>query len=369
MRINTFLHAFAKQYLALSFVLTVFSVGCGQQQLVPPPPRPALVMVINSTADINHSVLVGEVRPRYESVQSFRISGKIIERKAETGDLVKKGQLLARLDHADTQLNAAAALAEVKSAEASQTLAAAEAARYRDLAKKNFVSRTALDTKEAELANANARLKEAKARADVASNQAHYTHLNADRDGVITLIRAEPGQVVEPGNPIAQIADTSHIDIVVAVPESQISSVHINDKVAIKLWAESAVIYPGIIREIAPVADISTRTFNTRITVTQTDMRLKLGMTAKVKLMSKGDTQASGILIPSAALTEIKGVKTVWVIDQQNKAQPRNVSAGPFTEYGVLITNGLASGEKIAIAGVHTLIKDQPVTPILAGMP
>ncbi|MBM4206605.1 MAG: efflux RND transporter periplasmic adaptor subunit [Gammaproteobacteria bacterium] len=359
----------AKQYLIWGLATAVIFTGCDRQQPSPPPPRPALVMVVTSTSDINNRVLVGEVRPRYESVQSFRINGKIIERKVETGSLVKKGQLLARLDPADTQLSAAAALAEVKSTEASQTLAFAEATRYRNLAKKNFVSRTALDTKEAELANANARLKEARARADVAINQAHYTDLNADRDGVITAIRAEPGQVVEAGESIAQIADTGHIDILVAVPESQISSVRVNDKVAIKLWAENHVIYPGVIREISPAADASTRTFNTRITVTQADTGLKLGMTAKVKLTATDESENVGILIPNSALTEINGTKTVWIIDQQNKAEPRTVSAGSFTENGVLITDGLTSGEKIAIAGVHTLIKDQPVTPVPAETP
>lgn len=59
----------------------------------------------------------------------------------------------------------------------------------------------------------------------------------------------------------------------------------------------------------------------------------------------------------------------VWVIDANNKAQPREVVAGQFREDGVLIASGLQAGEKIAIAGVHTLIKGQLVKPILEAKP
>jgi hypothetical protein len=57
------------------------------------------------------------------------------------------------------------------------------------------------------------------------------------------------------------------------------------------------------------------------------------------------------------------------VIDENNKAQPREVITGPFTEDGVLIKEGLQVGEKVAIAGVHTLIKDQIVKPIIEMAP
>jgi len=57
------------------------------------------------------------------------------------------------------------------------------------------------------------------------------------------------------------------------------------------------------------------------------------------------------------------------VIDTDNKAQPREVVAGLFREDGVLIADGLQAGEKIAIAGVHTLIKNQQVKPVIEAAP
>jgi hypothetical protein len=68
-------------------------------------------------------------------------------------------------------------------------------------------------------------------------------------------------------------------------------------------------------------------------------------------------------------LTESNGKKLVWVIDAENKAQPREVSAGEFSEQGVMITAGLQAGEQIAIAGVHTLVKGQHVKPVAGTSP
>ena len=112
-------------------MMAVLLVGCERPPQAPPPLRPALVMVVGQTAVEQGMVLVGEVKSRYESNQGFRIGGKIIERKVEVGSLVKKGQVLALLDAADTNLTAAAAYADVRAAEASHALAKAELERQR----------------------------------------------------------------------------------------------------------------------------------------------------------------------------------------------------------------------------------------------
>ena len=349
----------------LGFVLLPLLSACEKPTDQPPPPRPALILVVGAKAAVTAMTLVGEVRPRFESSQGFRINGKIIERKVDVGDRVNKGQVLARLDAADTNLSAAAAQADVRSAEASRNLAAAEVARYRQLISKHFVSASALDIKEAELKSATARLAQITAQANVSGNQMQYTNLTADRAGVITMIQAEPGQVVEAGDKIVQIADTQTIEVLLAVPESRISEVQLNAKVVLKLWADQQTIYSGMVREISPSADPATRAFNVRVAIQDADDAVKLGMTARVKFNPQIAQESAGFLIPSSALTENNGKKTVWVIDANNKAQSRTVETGQFGEDGVLISSGLQTGEKIAIAGVHTLIKDQVVKPVL----
>jgi len=343
------------------FLGLILSLAACEKPIEPlQPPRPALVTIAGASSAHNSMVLVGEVKSRYEANLGFRINGKIIERKVEVGSLVKKGQVLARLDAADAQLSAAAATADVRAAEASLALAQAEVARQRTLFNKKFISASALDTREAELKTANARLQQVKARADVSNNQSRYTALVADRDGVVTQIHAEPGQVVEAGVMIAQVVDAQQIEVLVAVPESRMQSLKIGDQVTIKLWADREKTYTGKVREIAPAANTATRAFDVRVTIADADNAIKLGMTAGV---SFGQHVATEISIPSTALTQHNGKTSVWVIDPAGIANPRQVIAGTYSEAGVVITSGLQAGEMVAIAGVHTLVSGQKVKP------
>lgn len=351
--------------LALLGILVSLLTGCEKPIEPPSPPRPALVMVVGASSISNAMILVGEVLPRYEASQGFRISGKIIERKVDIGAAVKKGQVIARLDAADTSLNAAAAMADVRAAEANHALVLADLERQRQLFAKKFISASALDIRETELKTSSARLAQVKAQANVSGNQTQYANLIADRDGVVTMIRAEPGQVVQAGEAIVQIANLKETEVLVAVPESRMGEVRYGAEVSIKMWANPQKTYLGRVREIAPAADSATRAFNVRVSIADADDMIKLGMTAGVRFNQKNTPELAQLMIPLTALTEAKGKKLVWVIDADNKAQPREVAVGEYSEHGVLIVNGLQVGERIAIAGVHTLIKGQAVKPIL----
>jgi len=349
-------------------LLLLLLAGCDKPAEPLSPPRPALVMTVGESAANGSMVLVGEVRPRYEASQSFRISGKIMERKVDVGAQVKKGQVIARLDAADVNLNAASAMADVRAAEASHVLAVAELERQRQLFAKKFISASALDIREAELKTSAAKLAQVKAQANVSGNQTQYANLTADRDGVVTMIRAEPGQVVQAGEAVVQIASLKETEVLVAVPESRMAEVKVGTPVTIKMWANPNKSYAGLVREIAPAADTATRAFNVKVSMTDADAMVKLGMTAGVKFKQQAQ-QSSQLLIPLAALTAIGGKNLVWVIDAANKAQPREVTAGEFTEDGVVLTGGLQVGEKIAIAGVHTLVKGMLVKPVARKTP
>jgi membrane fusion protein, multidrug efflux system len=343
--------------ISLSFLLA----ACDKPVEPLAPPRPALVLIVGKSAANDAMVLVGEVKSRFEANLGFRIQGKIIERKVDVGSYVKKGQVIARLDATDTNLSAQAASADVRAAEANYALANAELERQRTLFNKKFISQSALDIRMAELKTASARLSQVKAQAAVSGNQSRYTALVADRDGVVTKIDAEPGQVVEAGAMVAQIVDNKQIEVLVAVPESRMATVKVGNLVTIKLWADREKTYAGKVREVAPAANSATRAFDVRVAITDADEAVKLGMTAGVRFAQNA---ADEIIIPATALTQINGKNSVWAIDKSGIANPREVATGQYTENGVMISGGLQAGEMVAIAGVHTLIKGQKVKPI-----
>lgn len=330
------------------------------------PPRPALVVAAGENANGTSMALVGEVRPRYESAQGFRIAGKIIERRVETGSVVRKGQLLARLDAADTGLSAQAAEADVRAAEADNALAEAELERQRQLYAKKFISKSALDLREAQYKTSLARVQQAQAQAAVSGNQSHYTALLAERDGIVTEIHAEPGQVVNAGEVIARIADPKQMEVVVAVPESRMQGVKVGAPALVRLWAAREKAYQGKIRELAPAADTATRTFQVKVAIPQADEAVRLGMTAGVRFAAMED---AALLLPTPAVTQRDGKTVIWVVDgKTRKVQPRAVETGTFREDGVLVTKGLHAGEWVVAAGVHTLIPGQVVRPMQAGL-
>lgn len=351
--------------LLLAIALPLLLAACEKPPAPPAPPRPALTIIAGDQAQLSPSGIVGEVRPRYESAQGFRIAGKIVERRVEVGSTVKKGQALARLDSADARLSAQAAQAEARAAEAELTLAQSELERQRQLHVRKFISAAALDVREAQFKSSAARLQQARAQAAVSGNQSRYTLLSADRDGIVTEIRAEPGQVVEAGEVVAKIAGQEELEVVVAVPESRMAGVAVGRDAQVRLWVAQEKVLRGKVREIAPAADPATRTFQTRVSILDADPLLRMGMTAGVRFINEN---SAGLLLPTSAVTMRDGQAAVWVVDpKHNQVQPRPVQIGAYREDGVPVLGGLAAGERVVAAGVHTLIPGQVVRPLPAG--
>jgi RND family efflux transporter MFP subunit len=345
------------KYLLL--MLPLLLAACEKPAPPPPPPRPALVITVGERTAAAPIILVGEIRSRYETAQGFRINGKIIERNVETGSVVKKGTLLAKLDSMDTALSTQAAQAEVSAAEADLALAQAELDRQHQLHARKFISEQALDIQEAKFKAAAARLKQMRAQAAVTGNQSRYTHLVAERAGVVTQIHAEPGQVVAAGEAIVRIAVPDNQEVEIAVPESRMQGIAINVPAEIRLWANPNTVYPGKVRQVAPSADNLTRTFQVRVVLLKADTSVRLGMTAGVRFYHQ---ETNDFLLPTTAVTQRDGQSVVWVVNAASgEVQPRGVQAGAFREDGVLIAGGLQKGEQVVVAGVQTLVPGQIV--------
>jgi membrane fusion protein, multidrug efflux system len=348
-----------------AFLLTLcFSLllgACHKENQEVAAPRPVWVMKVGTTGSHASGSYTGEVRSRYESSIGFRIAGKITSRDVNVGDMVKKGQLIARLDPNDSRLNAQAASAEVQTAQANLSLAKSELARREQLYQKQFISKSALESYETQVKTSQARLAQAQSQAAVSQHQTAYTQLNADRAGVIGMIQAEPGQVVAAGQTVAQIYDLQTLEIQISVPETTIAALKIGDTAQVTL-AESAQPYTGRVREISPAANSQTHAFDLRIQLLNIDHRIKLGMTADV-MFSEANT-AQKIIVPSTAVTQNGQQAAVWVIDPQQQVHLRTVTTGPLSEQGIEITSGLQAGETIATIGVHTLTEGMQVQAV-----
>jgi multidrug efflux system membrane fusion protein len=342
----------------LIFLLPLIAACSAPEPPVVPPKLVRTLIVgagdtANSGTERSYS---GEVRARIETTLGFRIAGKIVERRADVGQAVKPGQVLARLDPADAAL-------QVTQAEAQKALAAADLARTRDLKAKNFVSAAALDARETGF-------KAAEAQAQLAKNQSTYTTLVADRAGVIGQVLAEPGQVVSAGQAVFRMAPDGEREIAIAIPEGELSGFKPGQPAEVSFWSAGTAGKPlaGRLREVSPVADPVTRTFAARISLKGADPLLPLGMTATVRFAgTAGGSKA--LVIPLAAVFQQGDQPAVWKVMRSGTPEGgadgtvnlQRIKLAALTDAGAVVSEGLAGGEEIVAAGVNLLTAGEKV--------
>jgi RND family efflux transporter MFP subunit len=347
--------------LSLALLPLVLLAGCSRPEPQAEPVRAVKVLTVGASGMQSRQEFAGEVRPRIESRLGFRVAGKITQRQAEVGQHVKAGALLAQLDPQDYRLAADAARAQVAAAATNRDLASADYKRYLTLREQNFISGAEVERRETTLKAAQAQLDQAQAQLAAQGNQARYTNLTADVSGVITAVEAEPGQVVTAGMPVVRIAVDGPRDVVFAVPEDKVASVHAGSDVSVRLWA-SATEIAGQVREVAATADPATRTFPVKVSLAgQAQPPLGATVTVVPQALSHAGTQV--IKIPTSALRQEGQGSAVWLLDRQTmtlKSQPVQVATADGNE--AVISAGLVPGMVIVSAGVHVLAAGQKVT-------
>lgn len=300
----------------------------------------------------------GDIRARVESRLGFRVGGKIVARKVDVGMPVKRGQLLMQLDPQDLQLAQAQANAGLRAAEGNRDLAKAELKRYQELREKNFVSQAVLDGKETAFKSAQASYDQALAAYRNQSNQAGYTSLISDVDGVVTSVDAEVGQVVAAGNPVVRVAQTGEKEIVIGIPEDKVEIMRRIADVRVRTWAKPNDSFPGKLRELSPVADPATRTYTAKISIPNAPEDIKLGMSAYVTFAAK--TQNPMIKLPLTALFQDKSATSVWVVEN-GAVRLAPIQIAGTSGNDILVAGGVAPGQTIVTAGVNLLKPGQKV--------
>ena len=302
----------------------------------------------------------GEVKARYVTDLAFRVAGKLVERKVDIGSVVKKGQLLARIDPTDYKLSVVSSKAQMNSAQADVQKASADLERYKNLLEKGAVSRTEFDRYQNVYNTALAKLNQTKALLDVDENKANYTDLFADADGVITEVLAERGEVVAQGQAIIRLARPQEKEISIHVSENRLDELNKSNELNISLWAYPQLKLRGKIREISPNADPVTRTYNVRVTLLNSTDDVHLGMTATVILQRT--TEQAVALLPLTALYAQGEKPSVWVVDTQtHQVKLTPVQLSEFYGNYVTVIQGLTNGQWVVTAGTHKLHEGQIV--------
>ena len=335
--------------------------ACSKTEVPKEPLRAVKLLTVSGTALNIEGEYSAEVRARVESRLGFQVGGKLVQRQADQGQRVVAGQLLAQIDANDYQLALQAARALVSAAQSQRDLAEADFKRFETLRSQNFISAAELERREATLKAADAALSQAKAQAQVQSNQAGYARLLATHAGVITAVDAEVGQVLSAGQPVFKLAHEGPRDAVFAVSEAVAMALQVGQPMQAKL-ASTGQVFKGKVRELAASADPITRTYAVKLALEASD-RLPLGATLHVLAANLKGSQPVVIKLPTSALLKEGQATVVWVLDESSMTvQTQVVQLGPLDGNEVVIVSGLKPGQKVVSTGVHVLTAGQKVS-------
>ncbi|MFJ2281758.1 efflux RND transporter periplasmic adaptor subunit [Pseudomonas sp. NPDC087803] len=336
------------------FVLSLLTMltACGKKE-APQEYLPRVFVQEVKPADYAAAVtLTGDVQARVQTELSFRVGGKIIQRMVDVGDRVSARQVLAKLDPKDLQTNVDSAQAQVLAEQARVKQSAAAFVRQQKLLPKGYTSQSEYDSAQAALRSSQSALSAAQAQLANAKDQLSYTSLIADAPGIITERQAEVGQVVQATAPMFKLARDGDRDAVFNVYESLLSERPADRSIVVSLLDNPNIKTTGTVREITPAVSAQSGTVQVKVTLDSLPQGMQLG--SVVSASAKGSGK-SAVQLPWSALTKNISDPAVWIVDDQGEAQLHNVTVGRYLTGSVIISDGLAGGEKVIVAGGQLL--------------
>jgi RND family efflux transporter MFP subunit len=346
----------------------LFLAGCEEKAAPEKPIRPVVSMVVGDIERIKTDFFPGRAKATQEVNVSFEVSGKMMERRVNVGDSVKRGDVLAVLEPDRFE-------AEVKRLKAEQTAALAELenaekqlARHEKLLIKGVTAQARVDVRRAVERSARAKAASIRAAIDNAELDLSHTSVTAPFDGTVSETFVENFQNVLAKQQILRVLDTSQIEMEVSVPEALIGLVPYVKEILVSFKALPGAEILAQIKEVSNEASMTTRTYPVTIVMDQPEgAQIKPGMAGQAKVLGElpGDWAAKGIMVPAAALFSPDDAKTdeifVWIINETDKTvQRRQVQVLSTASKGVLI-KGIKAKERIVVAGVSFLTDGQNV--------
>jgi multidrug efflux system membrane fusion protein len=353
----------------VAFVLllgTVFFMSCGEKKEEEKPPvRPVSYQEVGFLGGESIRTFSGTANTEKVINLSFRNTGIITEFHLKIGQTVKKDQLLAKLDNVQSRLNYENSLSSLNSAKSQMNTAKLSLDRVRSLYEKGSTSlsdyesaknqyRTAVDTHES-----------SKRSVAIQEEQVRYGFIYAPENGVIAAVNAEIEENVTAGQNIAVLNAGIDMKIELGIPENVINQVEKDMTVVIIMSSLEGEKFSGKITEVSPSIDPNTSTYPVSVKIINPSKEIRPGMAANVTF-EFGSTQSSTktLVIPAKSVGEDATGNFVFLIEEsENKSivQKQPITVGKLTSEGFAVKTGLSAGQKIAVAGLQTLLDGQEV--------
>lgn len=289
-----------------------------------------------------------------------RVDGEVIKILFKEGQTVQQGDQLAQIDPRPYQAAVDQATAKLAQDQATLHNSELDLQRYSTLAKQDFASRQQLDTQTAAVAQNTALVQADNAALDNAKTQLDYTNIRSPITGRVGFRLVDQGNIVNASSQtgIVTITQVQPISAVFTLPEGQISDINAAmQKGAVVATAYSAdgkrKLADGTLTVINNQVDASTATIQLKATFPNADNALWPGLAVVVRLPIQ--TLDNVVVVPQSAVQHAQQGLTAYVVDGNQKAQIRPVEIGEGNTDDVVITKGIAPGDRVVVAGQYRL--------------
>lgn len=349
-----------------SFLTIVLFMNCGEKEV-----KEDIILRPVKYAEVSY--LEGEKARSFSGTAqtekiinlSFRSSGIITKLDMKLGQKVKKGQLLGTLDNVSARLSYESAVASENSSESQMSTSKLALNRMRILYEKGSASLSDYESAKNSYRTAVASLESAKRSVAIQQDQIQFGYLYAPEDGIISLVNSEVDENVSSGNVVGVLNAGTAIEIVLGLPESVINAVKKDMKVNVTFSAIPNKTFRAVITEVAPAIDSNTSTYPITVMVTDSDERIKSGMAATVTFeFPSDDILKDFLIVPANAVGEDSNGRFVFLVEENDnnaKVKKQTITIGNLTPQGFEVKSGLKAGQKIATAGLQTLLDGQDV--------
>lgn len=293
------------------------------------------------------------------------VAGRVVAIGARSGESVRKGQMLARIDPVDAQQQAAADSAEVARLEALLTQQERVVARQAELVGRNFISRNALDDATAQRDALKNQLAAARSRGTISRNTVGKTQVAAPFDGHIEVQIASVGDYVKVGDPLFRMVSNSRLRANLPFPENVASRLRPGMPVRLSSPLAPSEVLAGEIDDIRPTTLEGSRAVEVIARIANPGS-LKGGGSVDALVIT--GSREGAIVVPEQSVVLRPAGKVVYII-AEGKAQQRVVEAGSKQGGVVEIVKGLQGGEIIALDGAGFLSNGAAVAVKQAATP
>lgn len=297
-----------------------------------------------------HTMVTAQVQSRYQADVTAGVEGRLLW-LAEPGAQIKQGEVIARLDTTPLQLRVDEMNARISRADIQWKRLQKDAARLLELSKNNSVALTQLDQISADRDSAEAELKLLRAQLAQLQDQIDRSSVKAPFAGVVAQRFHQYGEDISRTDALVRLVNLNDLEVVVFAPLKYAAFLQQNQLLQVfHSGGESQL----PVRNLIPVSDMRSQTFEARIKVPQQLLaNFQVGQLVSVAVPTALARQQ--LLVPRDAVVVKSEGQFVFVVDKEQKAQQKAVQLGQGSGKLIAVDADLAPGEQIVIRGGDTL--------------